>query len=875
MSQGANATVTFLLTDIEGSTKLWEEHPETMKSALSRHDDLLRHAIEAHDGHVFKTVGDGFFAAFANPQDALSAGVSAQLALQSEKWGEVGPLRVRMALHTGSAQERDDDYFGPTLNRVARLLSAAHGGQVLISRATAEIKLRNLGEHRLRDLAQPERVFQLVHPDLPAVFPAINSLDNLSHNLPRQLNSFIGREREMAEIKRLLPQANLLTLTGVGGCGKTRLALQIASEVIEDYPDGVWLVELALVSDPALVPQSVAQALGMREVAGQTLLDALIDHLQAKQVLLILDNCEHLLSACAQLTNRLLRACPNLRILASSRAELGIAGELTYRVPPLSLPDPHQSLPIKSLTQYEAVHLFQERAIANQRSFRVTEQNAQAVVQICRELDGIPLAIELAAARTKALSVQQIARRLQDRFALLTEGKRAAFSHHQTLRATMDWSYELLSPQERTSLRRVSVFVGGFTLEAAEQVCTGKDLEENTILDRLTHLLEKSLVIFEDQGGEARYKLLETVRRYGQEKLMEAGERAEWHERHRDFYLKLAEQAELELDGPNQESWFHQLEVEHGNLRAALQWSLEDGKAEKALRIAGALGHFWDIRDHFTEGLVWLERALEKSVAAPRQLRAKALRAAGVLAWCQGKYEQAKGLQQESLKIYQEIGDTQGIAMSLNNLGNILYNQGDYEAARDFHRQSLVIRRGVEDKHGIAVSLNNLGNVALDQSDYQGARRLYRQSLAIRREIGDQHGIAVSLHNLGMVLQNQGDYERARRLYEESLEITRAIGDKKMIAHSISQLAGIVRAEGQLKRAAQLLGAVAALLERLGAVLDGSERSHYEQNVLILRNELGEKAFQKAFAEGRASTTEQAINLAGSVGTHELGDPPP
>ncbi len=730
-----------------------------------------------------------------------------------------------------------------------------------------EVKLRNLGEHRLRDLAQPERVFQLVHPALPADFPPIKSLDNLSNNLPRQLTSFVGRKREMSDIKRLLSETGLLTLTGVGGCGKTRLALQVASDVIEDYPDGVWLVELALVSDPALVPKSAAQALGIREVAGQTLLEALIAHLRSKQVLLVLDNCEHLLSACAQLSDALLRACPNVRILASSREELGVAGEFTYLVPPLSLPDPRRSLPMESLTRYEAVRLFQERVIAIQRGFRVTEQNAHAVVQICQELDGIPLAIELAAARTKALSVDQVAKRLQDRFALLTEGSRTALPHHQTLRATIDWSYELLSRQEQTLLRRVSVFVGGFTLEAAEQVCSGRGLEEHTILDRLTHLLEKSLVVFEEDEGKARYKLLETVRQYGYEKLVEGGEKAKAQERHRDYYLQIAERAELELGGPNQEVRFRQLETEHGNLRASLQWSLEYGKTDKALRMAGALGQFWNIHDHFTEGLVWLERALEKSAKAPKGSRAKALRVAGVLAWSQGKYERAKRLQEESLEMYREIGDKQGIAMSLNNLGNISYNQGDYEAARDFHERSLAIRRDVGDKQGIAVSLNNLGNVALDQRDYQGARSLYEESLAMRRETGDRHGIAVSLHNLGMVVQHQNDHEKARTLYEESLTITVGIGDKKMIAHSVSQLTGIVRAEGHPERAVQLLGAVAALLERLGAVLDGSERSHYEQNVLILRDEMGENAFDKAFAEGRAMTLEQAIDLARSAET--------
>ncbi len=447
--------VTFLFTDIEGSTRLWEDFPEAMRSALARHDALLQEAIEQHNGHVFKTVGDAFCAAFVSAQEALEAALEAQIALQNPQFtlAENRTLRVRMALHAGPAEERAGDYFGPTLNRIARLLATGHGGQVLLSQTVEALArnalpagagLKDLGRHRLKDLQQPEQVFQLLHPALPADFPKLKSLNPQQNNLPQQLTSFVGRETEIAAVERLLADARLLTLTGPGGAGKTRLALQVAAETVDQYPDGVWLVELAPLSDPALVPQEIASALDIREEAGRALAQTLVEQLSARQLLLVLDNCEHLVEACAQLADRLTRACPQLKILASSRERLGVAGEITYAVPSLSLPTCDPIPPLETLLQYEAVRLFVERASAVLPGFVPTPANAPALVQICRRLDGIPLAIELAAARVKVLPVEQIARRLDDRFRLLTGGSRTALPHHQTLRATIDWSYNLL-----------------------------------------------------------------------------------------------------------------------------------------------------------------------------------------------------------------------------------------------------------------------------------------------------------------------------------------------------------------------------------------------------------------------------------------------
>ncbi|HEY7461690.1 MAG TPA: adenylate/guanylate cyclase domain-containing protein, partial [Gemmatimonadota bacterium] len=509
-----SGTVTFLFTDLEGSTQLWERHPKLMPAAVSRHDELLREAVLRHGGHVFKTGGDGFCVAFDRAADALAAALDAQHALASESWGEVGALRARMAVHTGAAEVRDGDYFGAALNRSARLLAIGHGGQVLVSQTTfdlvrdalpADAELRDLGAHRLKDLQRPEQVYQLMHPTLGADFPALRSLEAVPHNLPLQLTSFVGRERELDLLRGQLSGARLLTLTGPAGSGKTRLALQLAAEVLEHYPDGIWFLDLAALTDPALVAQTAASALGLKEQTARSPLDVLADHLKSRRLLLVLDNCEHLIGACAALAERLLRAGPDVRILATSRESLSVAGEVAWPLPPLATPDPRrlpEYQPADALTQYEAVRLFIDRALLVQPTFAVTNANAPAVAQVCQQLEGIPLAIELAAARVKVMTVEQIAARLSDRFRLLTGGGRMATARHQTLRAAIDWSYDLLSEPERLLLRRLSVFAGGWTLEAAEAVCAGEGIEGWEVLDLQTHLVDKSLVLVEaDVGG--------------------------------------------------------------------------------------------------------------------------------------------------------------------------------------------------------------------------------------------------------------------------------------------------------------------------------------------------------------------------------------
>ena len=862
-------TVTFLFTDIEGSARLWEQHPEQMRSALARHDALLREAIARHDGHVFKMVGDAFCAAFSTAPDGLQAALAAQQALLAESWPEPVTLKVRMALHTGAAEQREGDYFGQPLNRVVRLLATGYGGQVLLSEVTHDLcrealppfcSVQNLGEHRLRDLSRPETVYQLRHSALPSEFPPLRSLEFLPNNLPVQLTSFIGREKQIEEVKSLLARTRLLTLTGSGGCGKTRLSLQVAAEVLEQFPDGVWVVELAPLAGPTLVAQTVASLLGIKEQTGQPLVQTLPESLSSRRLLLLLDNCEHLLAACVSLASALLRSCPHVKLLATSQEALGIAGEQTYRVPSLSLPDPRKILTVEALSQYEAAHLFLERAMLVKSDFVIRDQTAPAVGQLCSRLDGIPLAIELAAARVRSLSVEEINTRLGDRFRLLTGGDRAALPRQQTLRAAMDWSYDLLSERECVLLSRLSVFAGGWTLEAAEAVCTGEEIEDWEVLDLLTELVDKSLVVAETQAGNSRYRLLETIREYAWERLEQREEVEEMRGRHRDYFLARAEEVAPKLMGAEQGVWLERLESEHDNLRTALAWcSAEEDGAEAGLRLAFALLRFWDVRGHYSEGRAYLTEALGREGAAGRTTeRARALHGAGALAISQGDYAVARTLFEESLSIRRELGDKQSIAASLHNMGSMAYSQGDFAQARSLFEESLAIRREVGDRPGIATSLHNLGNMAFSQGDFGQARALYEESLALFREMGDKWGAAQVLNNLAMVAWSLSDYGAARALCEQSLATYRELGNKRGIAFALGNLGMLARDQGEYEQARafqeESLGicrelkdkrGIANSLHNLGNVIYsqgdfGQARALYEESLALFR-EMGDK----------------------------------
>jgi len=647
-----SGTVTLLFTDIVGSTQLWETQPEAMAVALARHQEVVRAAVEDADGFVFKTVGDAFCAAFWRPGDGVRAAIGAQRALAAETWPESVVVRVRMGLHTGVCEERDGDYYGPTVNRTARLSAAAHGGQTVVSRATVEVVrdtlpdgvvLRDLGEHRLKDLGRPEHVFQIDAEGLGTEFPPLRSLDNraLRNNLPIQLTSFIGREQELADVRGLVARSRLVTLTGAGGSGKTRLALQVAAELADETHDGVWIVDLAPLSEPELVAATVAAVLAVRDEPGRTVSETLIDVMVDSNLLVVLDNCEHLIDACATLADAVLRGCPGVQILATSREPLGIGGERVYRVPSMALPPESTAIAVAGtdLSRFEAVRLFLERARDHRPDFVLDDTVAATVVSVCRRLDGIPLAIELAAARLRSMSIVDIAGRLDNRFHLLAGGSRTALARHQTLRALIDWSYDLLDDKERVVLRRLSVFSGGCDLDAAEAVCVTGEGEDVAVADILGSLVDKSLVQADITVGPVRYQLLETIRQYAAERL-EHGETEGRSARraHALLYLAFAETAGPHLAGVDQPRWFDRVEVELDNIRIAVSSFLSGDDPRGALRIAVALWDFWYCNYRF-EGIEILDRGLMAVATDLSPLRATALLVCGYLRLDRGEYE--------------------------------------------------------------------------------------------------------------------------------------------------------------------------------------------------------------------------------------------
>jgi predicted ATPase/DNA-binding XRE family transcriptional regulator len=742
-------------------------------------------------------------------------------------------------------------------------------------------------------------------------------------NLPNPLTSFVGRESELAQVKELLRTRRLVTLTGSGGIGKTRLAMQAGNTLLDSFREGVWFIDLAPLSDPSQVPLAVAAVIGVREEEGgrRSVLDTLIDSLREKQSLLILDNCEHLILASAQLAETLLQACSNLTILATSREALAIAGETSFAVPPLivpelsSLPDTEHGFSAELLADSEAVHLFVDRTQSVQPSFALTDENGMAVAQICQRLDGIPLAIELAAARLKTLSIEQLEARLDDRFRLLRAGSRTALPRHQTLRATIDWSYELLSDVEQIMLCRLSVFAGGWTLEAAEFVCAdGSEpagIHVRDILDLLSTLVDKSLVVAETAKGEKRYRLLETIRQYAREKFSQRDEWEQVRAGHLNWFLDLAEHAEQELHGPEQVMWLERLEIEYDNMLGALEWSLmaspsrqsQPAQVERGLRLAAALWWFWRVRGSPREGSKRLTAILSRPDTQRKSLvRAKALNGAGALAFLQGEYEAARAFYDESLDSGGEAGGAGEKVYALYGLGAIAQAQGDYARAHSFYGEALGLSRETGFEWGIASSLLNLGWLSLDQSEFDLAHSFLEESLEVFRKLGDKGGIARSLFNLGLILYYQGDYRRAYTLYEESLTFYRELRDKPRVAYIIDSLAYIELHEGNYEKArglfveslgfsrefgnrrlladvleglaglaaverrpadaARLFGAAQALLEEIGFHLESSNRVEHEHNVTIARDQLDQAAFTAAWNEGRGLSVDQAIHFA-------------
>lgn len=878
MTVPPTGTITFLFSDIEGSTKKWEKQPEAMRVALAEHDRMLREVFVAAGGYVFKTVGDAFCVAFDTAQAALGGALESQRALRAADWGAIGEIKVRMALHTGAAEDRDGDYFGQSLNRVARILSTAYGGQVLLSLPTQElvrdhlpqgVQLRHLGEHRLKDLARAEHLYQLVAPDLPSDFAGLRSLESIANNLPMQLTSFIGREREMAEVKRLLGSTRLLTLTGMGGTGKTRLSLQAAADLLENYPDGVWFVEFATIDDASLVAETVAAALNVRQETERPLATTLAAFLRERELLLILDNCEHVVAACARLAETLLRSCPRLHVLASSREPMSIAGETAWPVPPLSLPEHWREISaspdaLDRLTQYEAVRLFVDRAILARPAFQLTDENVHLVAQICWRLDGIPLAIELAAARIRVLTLLQILERLDDRFHLLTTGSRNAVPRQQTLRSLIDWSYDLLSDPERRLFRRLSVFARGRTLESIEAICSGEGVDAFDAIDLLTQLVDKSLVYVEKSPEYgARYFILESIWDYANEKLVEAGESDHFRIRHLDYFLQFAEEAAPKTRGPDQRQWLERLEQEEFNIRYALEAAAElPQQVGKGLRLLTAMQRFVEVRGLFKEAREALEALLKHADASPRDaVRASAVAAAGRLAWISDDIPACLHFQQEALAIHRELGNNHGCALALADLAFLALDERDFARSRSLLEEADTLSTPLADIRLTAHVQHVWCALAAAERNFERAFDLDTANLARHREVGDTWLAIIISWSLGVNAAVLGRFDLSRAHLSKCLRVGIELGNRWGASYPLEAFAALAVAEREYDRAARLFGAAEA--QRIRSGLSSQALDHPAmQAILGAATDFSGPEIVKARKEGMMLSLDAATSLA-------------
>ena len=870
--------VTFLFTDIEDSTRLWDNDPRAMESALGRHDAILQKTIEANDGQIVKATGDGFFAVFAVAVKAIAAAVDCQRRLSSEIWPEKTTIRVRMALHSGEAQVRAGDYFGADVNRAARLLSLAAGGQILLSAAAvelaghqlpAEVALIDLGRHVLRGLYKPEHVFQLSSPGLASVFPPLKSPDVFPNNLPQQLTSFIGREQEVYELVNLLAPSEkdgrtplrLVTLTGPGGTGKTRLSMQVAHELLPQFPDGTFFVGLAAAADPAQVPNAVASALGIAEQPDISLAALLQRYLRNKRMLLVLDNFEHLMQAAPMLVD-LLEAAPHLTALVTSREALRIRGEREYAVHPLPIPGAQQKATVAELSNYESIALFTLRAQDISPDFRLTDQNAPQVAEICRHLDGLPLAIELAAARIRLFSPERILERLKDRFALLSSGPRDLPDHQRTLRATIDWSFNLLDGAEQRLFGRLAVFRGGRTVSAAEAVC-GPGLQ-GEVLDGLDSLLTKNLLFQkEGPGGEPRLLMLETIHEYAGERLAAGGEEREMRERHLRYFRSLAEEMEPGYRLHGQIRLLQQTEVEWGNLQTAFQWALDNGHFDDAARLISALDYFLRFKEHVVEGNRWINRLLPEIESLSKDRQARLYLAATRLTFVKEDPVLTRELAERAFELAQESGDRRSMAFTMLALGVFdMLIVGDYVEAMKTCQEAQAIFRALDDKPGLAEAHNARGEIARVAGDAAAASREYQKSLELSQETGEVLRIQMIRSNLVYLAYDEGNYERAKELGLAALNGWLDIEVRQGIISALGALAGPFTRLGQPEKAAQLLGAAQALFAEMGAgehPADLPERAKY---MVETRKNLGDAEFLAAWKEGEVMKLEEAVDCA-------------
>jgi len=880
-----SGTITFLFTDVEGSTSAWLRNANAMGAALARHDALIEHLVAEHHGHVVRPRGEGDsrFAVFGRASEALAAACAIQLALVQERWPLKEPMRVRMALHTGEADLRLGDYYGPAVNHCARLRAVSHGGQVVVSSATAELvrealpdeaSLRDLGVHQLKDLDQPETVWQLVHPKLRADFPLLMSLSARRHNLPNELSSFVGRDQAIGDLSSLLESNRLLTLTGHGGVGKTRLALRVAAQASQDYADGVWLVRLDAVDSPDLVPSAVAAALDVQEQAGRPLVDCLVDAVGSRHVLLVLDNCEHVILAGAELVHALLESCPQLHIIATSREPLNVAGECAWRVPSLSLPTPGDSTTAEHVHRSEAVRLFVERAMLIRPGFALTSQNAAALAHICRRLDGIPLAIELAAARVKTLSLAHLAQRLDDSFDLLTGGSRTALPRHQTLRAAIDSSYDRLSLVDRMFLQRLAVFSGAWTLETSEAVCSGNGIPPQDVLGRVSVLVDRSLVTVEEHGGIEAYRLLEPIRQYSLERLVESGESEVFNRRLATYMADFVERAEFELPGPQHGFWLDRLEQEHESVRTALRWAVGHD-LHVALRLAVAAWPFWEARLYLREGKNWLEQVVDLAAGqeAFALLRARALGGLAVLVRLQGDTDLAGARLVEALATFRRLGDRGREAFVLNGLGLLALETEDVRSAVGHFEESATLWRAVGNRQELAYALLNLAHAVELQGDQVRARSLLEESLRVRRELGNNRGFLPAILALARLAGQRQDREGALALLRECLTLVRPLGWNRSTISILDGLASFALRDGQFLTAVRLLGTAESMPKSVDFRPLRRDQPHRLQTIAAAQARLSDNEYATAWVEGKALTPEEAITQAMAVLDPHPSDP--
>jgi len=901
-------TVTFLFTDLEGSTRLWEEYPEAMPKALARHDEIMRHAVEAHGGHLVKMTGDGVHAAFATAHDAVASAVVAQLALVHEPWAETAALRVRMGLHTGVAERRDDDYYGPAVNRAARLMAAAHGGQIVCSLATvelvrgvlpAEVTLVDLGEHRLRDLGRREHVFQVARGGLAGGFPALRSVESYPSNLPFQVTTFVGREEDLREVSQVLGEARVVTLTGVGGVGKTRLAVQTAAELLPRLADGAWLCELGPLSDAGAVPAVVATVLSIQPQPGKTLIETIVVALRHREMLILLDNCEHLIGPAAQLVDEIVRSCPGVRVLATSREGLGVSGERLLLVRSLGLPGEHAG--VEELAHSDAARLFVDRTAATRRGFAVNEANAAAVTQICRRLDGIPLAIELAAARTRVMSADEIAGRLDERFRLLTGGSRTAVERHQTLRAAVDWSYGLLEPEERVLLDRLGVFAGGFTLDAAETVGADDEGWSGDVLDDLAQLVDKSLVVAEeDADGGTRYRLLETIRQYAIAHLNDAEATDAIRRRHAQWCVRLVADAAAGSRGPDEPRWVRRLDRELENLRSAITWATGANETDLTMELLGALPVLV-INTPFGYALgPWAAAALRIAGATqhPRLGAVLALRAAdhrlhdrladaerdacdaidavlrpetsfSSLPWgvllnvyaYSGRAEQFLERHEEFLSAARRHGDDYAIAFSLSLVAINLMAVGRAEDGLGFAQEALRLAERVGAPSVIAVAANALSGVIVER-DPERARTLVELCLENALSIGGDLPATIALGALGRIGTTADDPRWATR-FRGVVDRTYDAGDTRLLLVQLDMYAHTLLQIGRVEPSAVLFGTVGRHARHLANPVSTARRQMQRSGLVAA---LGDDRFTDLAAHGESLDLADAVALA----RHEL-----